>query len=149
MKVTVKIEGRAFEVEVGALDNNPVRAVVDGETFEVWLPQNPSNTPVLSPTKAGPELSTQTAPSPALVRELNKETGVISAKTVTAPLPGVIVGVSVQPGMMVKAGEVLCTIEAMKMKNAVRAKRAGQISAVFVNEGQHVKHRQPLMEFGE
>lgn len=148
MKVTVKIEGRAFEVEVGALDSNPVRAVVDGETFEVWLPQNPSNTPVVLPPKAGSELPAQ-APSAAPIRETQKETGVISAKTVTAPLPGVIVGVSVQPGMMVKAGEVLCTIEAMKMKNAVRAKRAGQISAVFISEGQHVKHRQPLMEFGE
>lgn len=149
MKVTVKIEGRAFEVEVGALDTNPVRAVVDGETFEVWLPQNPSSAPMISPTKIGSESPAPSAPSPALVRESNKETGVVSAKTITAPLPGVIVGVSVQPGMMVKAGEVLCTIEAMKMKNAVRAKRAGQISAVFVNEGQHVKHRQPLMEFGE
>ena len=39
MKYTVKIEGRVFTVEIGDLQERPIRAVVGGETFEVWPEQ--------------------------------------------------------------------------------------------------------------
>jgi biotin carboxyl carrier protein len=66
---------------------------------------------------------------------------------VPAPLPGVIVAVSVQPGAEVSLGQELCVLEAMKMKNAIRAPRAGRIVSVHVAVGQTVKHRDVLVEY--
>jgi biotin carboxyl carrier protein len=59
----------------------------------------------------------------------------------------VIVEVAVKPGDQVRVGDTLCVLEAMKMKNAIRAPRAGQIATVFVQIGQAVKHHDSLVAF--
>lgn len=51
----------------------------------------------------------------------------------------------VKPGDMVEAGQMLCTIEAMKVFNELRAERAGRVSAVLVASGAEVEAGQPLM----
>jgi biotin carboxyl carrier protein len=66
---------------------------------------------------------------------------------VRAPLPGVIVSVKARPGMKVSVGDELLVLEAMKMKNAVRATRAGTVAEVAVTEGQTVKHGQVLVRY--
>jgi acetyl/propionyl-CoA carboxylase alpha subunit len=57
---------------------------------------------------------------------------------VRASLPGLVVGVPVEVGAAVEAGEPLVTLEAMKMQNLVRAPRAGRVSLVAVRPGQVV-----------
>jgi len=57
--------------------------------------------------------------------------------------------VAVKPGDAIKAGQELLTLEAMKMKNAIRSNRDGVIASVLVAVGDHVKHGQPLVEFSE
>jgi biotin carboxyl carrier protein len=47
----------------------------------------------------------------------------------------------------VQIGDELCALEAMKMRNAIRATRAGRIATVHVAVGQHVKHQELLVEF--
>ena len=54
-----------------------------------------------------------------------------------------------KPGDTVETGQVLCTLEAMKMNNAIRASRDGTIARIHVAPGDHVKHGQPLMEFSD
>ena len=49
--------------------------------------------------------------------------------------------------MKVSVGDELLVLEAMKMKNAVRAVRAGTIAEVPVSEGQAVKHSQVLVRY--
>ncbi len=60
-----------------------------------------------------------------------------------------IVAIAVKPGDAVKPGQELLTLEAMKMKNAIRANRDGVVAAVLVAVGDHVKHGQALVEFTE
>ena len=57
---------------------------------------------------------------------------------VKATLPGLVVLVSVEPGVEVAPGDPLLTIEAMKMENEVRAPRAGRIAEIAVAAGQAV-----------
>ncbi|HCU57729.1 MAG TPA: acetyl-CoA carboxylase biotin carboxyl carrier protein subunit, partial [Anaerolineaceae bacterium] len=70
-------------------------------------------------------------------------------KDVSAPLPGVIVAILVKPGDKVSRGQELCTLEAMKMKNAIRSSREGTIASVDVAVGDQVSHGQVLMTFSE
>jgi acetyl-CoA carboxylase biotin carboxyl carrier protein len=51
----------------------------------------------------------------------------------------------VEPGQAVKAGEVVCIIEAMKLLNEIEADRDGVVKSVLVENGQPVEYGQPLM----
>ena len=146
MKLKVQIEGRAFEVEVDDLDARPIVATVDGERIEVW-PETaeasssaPTSAPASAPTPR-PVAASATSPSSTPISGGDK------ALVVRAPIPGVIVAIAVKPGAKVQIGDELCVLEAMKMRNAIRATRAGQIAEVHVTVGQHVKHQELLVEF--
>jgi biotin carboxyl carrier protein len=55
----------------------------------------------------------------------------------------------VLPSAQVEAGQPVCVIEAMKMKNTIRADRTGTVANVLISPGQSVKHKQTLVEFEE
>ena len=65
--------------------------------------------------------------------------------TITAPMPGRIVAVSVAPGAQVERGQPLVVLEAMKMESTIAAPGAGTVSEVLVQPGQTVTQRQPLL----
>ncbi|MDC0089524.1 acetyl-CoA carboxylase biotin carboxyl carrier protein [Porticoccaceae bacterium] len=47
-------------------------------------------------------------------------------------------------GSTVKAGDVLCILEAMKMMNQIEADRAGTIGAILAEDGEPIEYDQPL-----
>ncbi len=51
----------------------------------------------------------------------------------------------VEVGTHVKAGDVVCIVEAMKMMNQIEAEKAGIIEAILVNDGEPVEFDQPLV----
>jgi biotin carboxyl carrier protein len=59
-------------------------------------------------------------------------------ETILASMPGKIVRILVQPGETVAAGQGVIVIEAMKMQNEMKARRAGRVTAVLVREGETV-----------
>lgn len=144
MKLRVKIDDQTYEVEVGDLNARPVLATVDGETFEVWPEEAQTSAPaaVARPVVAAP------VAAPA-VRQAAPVGNVDRAKAVTAPIPGTIVSVSVTEGASVNPGQELCALEAMKMKNSIRATRAGKIAKILVKAGDRVSQGQPLVEYAE
>ncbi|HEY5472748.1 MAG TPA: biotin/lipoyl-containing protein [Candidatus Limnocylindrales bacterium] len=65
----------------------------------------------------------------------------------TAPMPGVIVTIEKNAGASVKRGETVLLLEAMKMKNELKAPRDGNIAEVYVSVGQQVKYGEILVRF--
>ena len=63
-----------------------------------------------------------------------------------APMPGVVASVSVQAGQKVSAGDLLLTIEAMKMETGIHAERTGVIGAVHVTPGAQIDAKDLLIE---
>jgi biotin carboxyl carrier protein len=59
-------------------------------------------------------------------------------ETIVASMPGKIVRVLLQLGETVAAGQGVIVIEAMKMQNEMKARRAGRVTAVPVREGETV-----------
>ena len=51
----------------------------------------------------------------------------------------------VEVGQHVKAGEVICIVEAMKMMNQIEADKSGVIEAILIEDGQPVEFDQPLV----
>jgi biotin carboxyl carrier protein len=155
MKYIVKIQGKLYEVELGDLHSQPIVALVNGERVEVWLeseggvkpyfaqPELDQRAHVLSTARASDGLP-DVSPAPTLP---GRQTGSSPSHQIYAPLPGVVVSVSVKSGDTVSIGQELCVIEAMKMKNAIRAPRQGQIAAVHISRGQTIQHHDLLFEF--
>ncbi len=158
MKYRIKVENETFEVEIQDICARPVIALVDGEPFQVWpeaeasytrleerLASEAAQRPVSAP--AGAVVSRPAAPAPAPAITAPAAGVPANLKVIRSPLPGVITEVSVKPGEDVCVGQQLCILEAMKMKNAIRAGRSGRIKSVQVTLGQHVKHQDSLMEY--
>ncbi len=60
------------------------------------------------------------------------------AGSVMAPMPGKILDVRVEEGQIVKTGDVLLILEAMKMENEISAHVDGKITAIYVAKDQSV-----------
>jgi len=63
-----------------------------------------------------------------------------------APMPGMVSTIAVKEGQKVKAGDVLCTLEAMKMETAIHAETNGEVARILVHPGQGVDAKDLLME---
>ncbi|MCC5862641.1 MAG: pyruvate carboxylase [Gammaproteobacteria bacterium] len=66
---------------------------------------------------------------------------------VAAPMPGLVVSVSVKPGQKVERGDALVSIEAMKMETVLRAEREGTVREVVAPVGTQVEAHDLLVEF--
>lgn len=87
--------------------------------------------PAAAPAPAAPAPAPKAAPAGAL----------------TAPLPGTIKQIKVKAGQDVKRGEVVLTLEAMKMENDIQATQDGKVKAVLVQADQQVQQGDALIEF--
>ena len=65
---------------------------------------------------------------------------------VNAPMPGSILKINVNTGDVVKKGQALIILEAMKMENEIVAPSDGKIAAIKVEKGQSVNLSQTLLE---
>jgi len=67
-------------------------------------------------------------------------TGVVGSGsgTVSVPMQGTIVKVSVEEGANVEAGDTIVILEAMKMENSVNAEKAGVVKSIKVKAGDSV-----------
>jgi len=141
MKYTVRIDDRFYNVSIDNLQSSPIIAVVDGVEIEVWT----ENIPVIDRESA--KHFDKKIPQPIQIRT----SGTIQNgdRTITAPIPGVVVSILVKPDDEVEMGQELCIIEAMKMRNAIRSPRSGKIKDVHVLSGQTVNHNDDLIEFYE
>ena len=70
------------------------------------------------------------------------------ASHVGAPMPGVISTVAVSAGQEIRAGDVLVSIEAMKMETAIHAERDGKVADVLVKAGDQIDAKDLLVVYG-
>ncbi|MBT8153744.1 pyruvate carboxylase [Epibacterium ulvae] len=82
----------------------------------------------------------------AATQAANKKAEAGNANHIGAPMPGVVASVAVQPGQEVKEGDLLLTIEAMKMETGIHAERDATIAAVHVHAGGQIDAKDLLVE---
>ena len=70
-----------------------------------------------------------------------------TSKMLLCPMPGMIVKVDVAAGDEVQEGQALCTVEAMKMENILRAERKGIVAKVNASAGDSLAVDDVIMEF--
>ncbi|MFR1531274.1 MAG: biotin/lipoyl-containing protein [Christensenellales bacterium] len=125
MKYNVKLNGKIYEVEV----EKGVASLLK-EYDAISAPA-----PVLPAQPAAP------APADAVTATVTK-----GANAVESPLPGVVMELKVSVGAKVKRGDVVLTIEAMKMENEISASKDGTVTAFYVQKGSKVEQGTPIYE---
>ena len=84
-------------------------------------------------------IKSQTASNPKAEEGNNSHVG--------APMPGVVAGVTVSQGQSVSEGDLLLTIEAMKMETGLHAERDAVVKLVHVSTGSQIDAKDLLIEF--
>ena len=71
-----------------------------------------------------------------------------TSKMLLCPMPGLLVKIDVELGQEVQAGQPLCTVEAMKMENILRAERKGVVAKINSSVGDSLAVDDIILEFG-
>lgn len=136
----------------GMEPGDEIEAEIDpGKTLEIRM-QTASETNEDGEVKVFFELNGQ----PRVVRVPNRKAAATVAKMpkaelgnpnhVGAPMPGVVASVAVQPGAKIKEGDLLLTIEAMKMETGIHAERDAVVKAVHVTPAAQIDAKDLLVE---
>ncbi|MYF87935.1 MAG: acetyl/propionyl/methylcrotonyl-CoA carboxylase subunit alpha [Boseongicola sp. SB0676_bin_33] len=82
-----------------------------------------------------------------LAARMPEKTPPDTSKLLLCPMPGLVVRVDVEEGQEVQEGQALCTIEAMKMENILRAERKGVVARINAGEGDSLAVDDVILEF--
>jgi propionyl-CoA carboxylase alpha chain len=165
----VQIDGKVFPVSVSADTAGANVMFEDGKSIRVcgdWQPGKKianmsanDNKLVIKIGKltGGFRMRTRGADLRVLVRtprqaELSKymreKVPPDTSKLLLCPMPGLIVKIDVELGQEVQEGQPLCTVEAMKMENILRAERTGIVAKINSNVGDSLAVDDVILEFG-
>ena len=164
----VTLQGESFEVKIDADPKGSTVRFLDGTEMRVasdWTPGDPlavldvAGEPLVlkvGKIAAGYRIRTRGADLKAYVRTprqaelatlMLEKTPPDTSKLLLCPMPGLVVKIDVGEGDEVQEGQALCTIEAMKMENILRAERKGVVARITCKPGDSLAVDEVIMEF--
>lgn len=115
---------------------------VDGKTYEVLVEEADG-------TASAPAAVAPAAPAPkAAPAAAPKAAPAAGGNTVNAPMPGTILKMNVKVGDTVKASDLVCILEAMKMENEIFAGKDGVVKAINAAQGASVNSGDAIITLG-
>ena len=131
-----KIRDNNYNVKILSHEGNKIELEVNGTSYSVQMKEE------IKKTKT-PTLVRAASKRPAEPLKVNPS----SSKTkIVAPIPGVVLSLDVKVGDVIKVGDRLLVLEAMKMENNIASEKAGTITAVNVSVGQQVLQNEIMIE---
>jgi len=145
-KYKFTINGNQYETEILSIDDNIAEIEINGTLYKVEVDKEIKSvkTPKLVRPAAVP--STDSHPS---VAKTSSPAAPKGGGSIKSPLPGVILDVFVREGDVVKMGQKLLLLEAMKMENNIEADKAGKVVSILKQRGDSVMEGDVLILIGE
>ena len=133
-----KINGNEYSVAIIDLEGNTAAVEVNGVSYKVdILTEGFTTAPARPAAKPAAPAAPAPAPAPAAAPAAPQ-----------SPLPGVILDIKVAVGDMVKAGQTVAILEAMKMENSINAECDGVITAIKVAKGDNILEGSDIVIIG-
>jgi len=141
----VSIDGKIVEVDFESVQSQPVFSLIaDGKSYEAYVYQGEEDLEVLVKGRLY-----HSRVEDERERRLRAASGggatVSGTFHLKAPMPGLIVSISVEEGQEVKKGDVLLILESMKMQNELKSPRDGVVGRIQVAAGDSVEQRQKML----
>ena len=146
----ITVNGKKYTVQVGDISDSSVQVVVNGQRRTVEF-KEVTSAPIPETFQVAPAEAPAPIPQPAPESQPAPQAipvGTVAGTVVKAPMPGKILSIRVKPGDTVSEGDVVCTLEAMKMEMPISSTAAGTIQAIHINVGDNVANDDPLVTVG-
>lgn len=147
-----KIDGAQYDVTIDSIVGKIAKVEVNGIPFEVEMQGSslveedlPTMSDDASAAAAPAAPATPVAEQPAATAAA---AGPGDGTPVKAPLPGVVAKIPVSVGQVVKKGETVLVLEAMKMENNITAEADGTVTGICVAQGDSVMEGTTLLTIG-
>ena len=121
-KFQITVNGKAYEVEVEELGGAAAPVSAPRAAAPALAPAPRAAAPAPTPATSAPKATAAAAPA-------------AGAEVITSPMPGKIMSIKVTAGQAVKEGDLILTLEAMKMENEIFCGVSGTVKEIRVNEG--------------
>lgn len=150
-KYNFRINGHDYQVDVNSVEGGIADVTVNGTDYKVEL-ADAVPAPAQQAARPAPQATFTAAPAPQATAQA-AQTATASApqgkgEVVTSPLPGVILDIKVKVGDVVKAGQTVAVLEAMKMENEIEATASGTVTAVNAGKGDSVLEGAAIITIG-
>lgn len=166
MSLEIRLDDRYSKVELVSKEKNKLKLMVDDKLYEldmikvaegmysILLDGKSYNVEIIEKDSAKqynintPEKSYDLEIIDAETRYLMSRKGndlEDANNTVSSPMPGKIVKITVKAGEKVKVGQTVIIVSAMKMESEYKAGKEGIVKEVHVNEGDTIEGNQPLI----
>ena len=141
---SVLVNGTPREVDFLSLDPSLYSIIMNGVSHEVVIEETDGDYQVLLGGRlyGGSVLDERAQLMMSRRGGAAAETGEISIR---APMPGLIVAISVEEGQQVKAGQTVVILESMKMQNELKCPRDGTVQRISIQTGQTVEQKKVLV----
>ena len=143
----LRYRGVAYEVLVRSLGGNEYHVLVDDTVQHMTYLRREQEALLKTKTK---RYNIQTVERGDTIQcEIDGQPYILeieSSGSIKAPSPSIVLGVSVEPGQHVSRGDVVVTLEAMKMEMVVEAPEDGVVHAIGVKAGEQVAAGQELIQ---
>jgi len=141
--VKVSIDGRAYLVDFSSVDGSSFSFLVNNQSYDAIVSKNKDT---FSIVLGGKTFDVEfNDPRSRQHSDERRQTRENSRQTICAPMAGRIARFRVCKGDMVKEGQGLVVLEAMKMENELKSQGSGQVKEVFVEENDIVTPGQYLL----
>lgn len=141
----VSVDGKVLDVDFSTINGQRVFSlIIDGKSYEAHV----------NPADEGWEVLLRGRFYSALVEDEREKRLRASAGSraieggefhLKAPMPGLIVAVMVEDGMMIEKGQVLVILESMKMQNELKSPKDGTVSRIKIKPGDRVEQKSTLL----
>ena len=144
MKYVVTMNGKKYEVEVERmsafhmLTREEIASGVSTPVQPVAAPAPKAAAPTPAAAAPAPAPKAAATPAPAAATPAPAAKAAPGGTSVTSPVPGSVLGVKVNVGDKVSAGQTMFVLEAMKMENEIVAPVDGTVASINVKTGDTV-----------
>lgn len=145
----IQVNGKTMEWDLKWISDRKIHLILENQSIEAELISFDKESKTIQ-IRLGDKISTLSVKDryDILLEQLGmngNNAGVV--KDIKAPMPGLILDLKVKPGDVVKKGDVVLILEAMKMENIIKSPGDGVVKAVKVVLKQSVEKNQVLIQF--
>ena len=141
----VSVNGQMQEVDFESVSGQPVYSMlIDGKSYESYVYETEEGWQVLT---RGRQYNLTIEDEREKRLRSAAGAGVIESGEyhMKAPMPGLVVSITVREGDKVAKGQVILILESMKMQNELKSPKAGTVGRIRVKQGEKVEQRQALL----
>jgi len=145
----IYLDDKLYEWNISKINDGSFHAIHDNKSYHLEITETDliSKTITLRVNGKKVELKIKDKFDELLAKLGINEIAASKINEIKAPMPGLILEVKVSEGDVVKAGDTLLILEAMKMENVLKSPGDGTIKSIKIKKGDSVEKNQILIQF--